>query len=439
MSRFKTNEQRRLKMSILLILMSVLAPCLLYAQDTLWTRTYGGTDWEDAPYTQETSDGGYIMVGSTQSSGPGSQAIYLTKLDASGNTIWTQTYGGSEWDYGRCARQTSDGGYIITGSTWSYGEGYGDFYLIKTNSSGDTVWTRTYAYTSGSYMEEAASVQQASDGGYIVVGWAEHPSSGAYNAYAVKTAANGDTVWTRYYNLGEDSWAWSVRPTADGGYIMVGGVAGGSWIYSYFALKVDSNGDVDWYNEYGGGSDEWANDVVPTSDGGYFIVGASYSTGDGDGDFLVVKTDSNGDTVWTRSYGGSGYDEAGGVTEASDGGYLIAGNSDSFGAGGNDFYIVRINSSGDTLWTRTYGGSLNEDMVDCAERTSDGGYVVSGRTYSFGAGESDGWMLRLASDTAEPVPTLSEWGMLILVLSLMAIATVTVIRKRKAIEVRIHG
>ncbi|MFH1010077.1 MAG: hypothetical protein V1784_02440, partial [bacterium] len=135
--------------------------------DTLWTRTYGGSSYEDAYSVQQTADGGYVLAGYTETFGGGNGDVYLVKTNSQGDTLWTRTYGGSTWDWAESVQQTSDGGYIMAGVTNSFGAGNEDFYLVKTNSQGDTLWTRTYG---GNNADDALSVQQTADGGYIVAG-----------------------------------------------------------------------------------------------------------------------------------------------------------------------------------------------------------------------------------------------------------------------------
>jgi len=255
---------------------------------------------------------------------------------------WERTYGGSSLDRGESVAQTSDGGYIVAGYTDSFGAGGSDFYLVKTDVAGDTIWTRTYGGSSGDY---GWSVEQTSDGGYIVAGYTNSFGAGLADVYLVKTDAVGDTIWTRTY----------------------------------------------------GGSDyDEGYSVAQTSDGGYIVAGYTESFGAGYYDVYLVKTDSDGDTIWTRTYGGSSYDEGSSVAQTSDGGYIIAGRTGSFGAGSWDVYLVKTDGLGDTIWTRTYGGSSGDYGCSVAQ-TSDGGYIVAGGTYSFGAGESDFYLVKTDS------------------------------------------
>ena len=210
------------------------------AAQTSWWRTYGGTLTDQGWSVQQTSDGGYIIAGRTYSFGAGNSDVYLTKTNTPGDTLWTRTYGGTSEDDGYSVQQTTDSGYIITGYTASFSAG--GVYLIRTNASGDTLWTRTYGGTS---EDVGTSVQQTLDGGYIVAGYTLTFGAGGYDAYLIKTDASGDTMWTRTYGGTGDDQGYSVQQTSDGGYIIAGRTysfgAGNSDVY---LIKTDSLGNV---------------------------------------------------------------------------------------------------------------------------------------------------------------------------------------------------
>jgi hypothetical protein len=358
---------------------------------TGWWRTYGGPndDWGNS--VQQTSDSGYFVAGMTNSFGAGDNDVYLIKTNASGDTLWTKTYGGTNDDWGNLVRQTSDGGYIIAGYTTSFGAGDDDVYLLKTNTSGDTLWTRTYGGASDDY---GYSVQQTSDSGYVIAGVTESFGAGNADVYLIKTNASGDTLWTRTY--GGPSWDYgnSVQQTSDSGYV----IAGYTWSFGagysdVYLIKTNASGDTLWTKAYGGTSWDDGYSVQQTSDGGYVIAGVTKSFGAGDYDVCLIKTNASGDTLWTRTYGGPNPDWGNSVQQTSEGGYIIAGFTYSFGAGNYDVYLIKTNSSGDTLWIRTYGATSG-DYGNSVQQTSDGGYVITGRTNSFGAGSWDVYLVK---------------------------------------------
>jgi hypothetical protein len=371
--------------------------------DTLWTRTYGGVGLgEYCNQVQQTSDGGFIFAG--QSGYQGGIFPWLVKTDDDGDTLWTRVYYEATTNsYFFSVQQTSDGGYAAGGqSRQNWDVSRIDYYLAKTDSAGNTVWTNTYT-TPGLRWDYGKSARQTWDGGYIF-GGDTAPGPRPYDFYLVRTDASGDTVWTRTYgDTGSyDDRCNSVALTSDGGFVMAGytnGHGAGGW--DFYVVKVDSEGDTLWTGTYGGSSGEEAFCVQETSDRGFIIAGYTSSFGAGNQDFYVVRTDPTGTSIWERTYGGFDHDYAKCVKETPDGGFIIVGSTASFGAGFTDCYIVRTDASGDTLWTRAYGG-YDDERAYSVDLTSDGGYIVGGHTSTFGAGDYDAWLLRLAGETPGP-------------------------------------
>jgi ribosomal protein S11 len=346
---------------------------------TYFAKTYGGTDDDWAYSVQQTSDGGYIVAGVTWSFGAGGDII-LIKTDANGDIIWAKTYGGTDWDGARFVQQTSDGGYIVVGGTWSFGSGWDeDIILIKTDANGDIIWAKTYGGTDDYY---ATSVQQTSDGGYIVAGWIESFDVNFEDIFLIKTDANGNIIWAKNYGrIYYVEEARSVQQTSDGGYIVAGDPS---------LIKTDANGNIIWTKTY---EETAAYSVQQTSDGGYIVAGRIHSFGAGSADILIIKTDANGNIIWAKTYGGTDWDGARFVQQTSDGGYIVAGTTWSFGTGGYDIILIKTDANGNIIWAKTYGGTGNEESFS-VQQTSDGGYIVAGRTSSFGAGYSDIFIIK---------------------------------------------
>jgi len=218
--------------------------CSGLAQGTQWAKTYGGSSSDYAYSIQQTSDGGYIVVGETWSFGAGSGDIWVLKLDANGTVVWQKTYGGSDYETAYSIQQTSDGGYIVAGETYSFGTGYFDIWVLKLDANGTVVWQKTYSKSS---YETAYSIQQTSDGGYIVAGKTYSFLGGFYceKFWVLKLDTNGNVVWQKIYGGKYDAVAKSIQQTNDGGYI----VAGHTWSfgnggYEFWVLKLDANGDI---------------------------------------------------------------------------------------------------------------------------------------------------------------------------------------------------
>ncbi|MFZ8835176.1 MAG: T9SS type A sorting domain-containing protein [Candidatus Caldipriscus sp.] len=254
---------------------------------TSFAKTYGGTDYDWAFAVQQTLDGEYILAGGTYSFGAGSDDIFLIKTDANGNIIWSKTYGGTNWDFAYSVQQTSDGGYIVAGKTNSFSGG--GVFLMKTDANGNIIWAKTYEGT------VAYSVQQTSDGGYIVAGRTDSFGAGGSDIFLIKTDANGNISWAKTYGGTSSDWAYSVQQTSDGGYIVAGWTtsfgAGGS---DFFLIKTDANGNVSWAKTYGGTDYDWAFAVQQTLDGEYILAGVTYSFGADSTDIFLIKTDANG-------------------------------------------------------------------------------------------------------------------------------------------------
>jgi hypothetical protein len=358
----------------------------------VWTRTYGGPAPDYGSSVQQTSDGGYIVAGTEGYDGPDSVQVYLIKTDAAGDTVWTRKYGGTRREAGESVRQTSDGGYIIAGLTTSFGAGQEDVYLIKTNASGDTIWTKTYGGTGSDY---GRSVKQTSDGGYIITGFTDSFGAGSYDVYLIKTNASGDTVWTKTYGGASEESGSCVQQTSDGGYVISGYTFSfGAGPTDVYLIRADAGGGVVWGRVYGGASWEFGNSVQQTSDGGYIVAGETESFGAGDSDTYLIRTDADGDTVWTRTYGGTGHEAGFSVQETSDGGYIIAGHTYTFGAGGGDVYLIRADAGGGVIWARAYGDTAEEGSYS-VQQTSDGGYIVAGHADPSGTGNDDVYLIRV--------------------------------------------
>ncbi len=289
-------------------------------------------------------------------------------------------------------RQTADGGYIITGNTKSFGSQ--GIYLIKTDANGETLWTRKYGRTNN---DECYAVEQTSDGGYIVAGqiwW----SSTDRDAYVIKTDAQGDSVWSKYYSPTRNwDWARDIQQTPDGGYILTGATERdfASRKSDVWLIRTDSLGNEIWSKTFGGGDYDYGHSVQRTYDGGYIIIGFARSfSGNGINDVYLVKTDSGGNVIWTKTYGGSYEDVAFSGQQTPDSGYIVAGFTRSFSGADADLWLLKTNAYGDTNWAKRYGGT-RDDMGWSVDQIGVGQYIVTGLTHSFGAGGGDVWLLRV--------------------------------------------
>ena len=361
--------------------------------DTLWTRTIGSGGWESGHCVRQTLDGGYIITGN-HSYGTSSNA-WLVKTDAYGDTIWTRTFGGYTTENGLSVQQTSDEGYIIAGYTRSYGAGFNDVYLVKTDANGDTIWTRAYG---GRDEDQGYSVQQTFDGGYIVVGLTYSFGAGENDVYLIKTNANGDTIWTRTYGGSSYDAGLCVQQTPDSGYVICGHTN-----FDVYLLRTDAFGNTLWSRTYGGNGGDYGESLDQTTDGGFIIAGHSGSYSNNWSDVYLLKTDSLGNQQWYRIFSASQYDNRGEeVQQTSDGGYIIAGYT--FRGDHSDLYVIKTDSSGYAEWTQTIVDSASGSSV---QQTFDNGYIICGAVSA--GGSADVLLIRLEGElvlTLTPSPSL---------------------------------
>ena len=363
-----------------------------------WQKTFGGTGGDYGYSVQPTTDGGYIITGGTESFGAGNGDVYLVKTDASGNNTWSKTFGGGSHDESYSVQQTADGGFIIGGTTGSFGAGNEDVYLIKTDASGNMTWSKTFGGTSYDY---GRSVQQIADGGYIIAGYTES-FAGNTDVYLIRTDASGNMTWQKTFGGTNSDYGFSVQPTADGGYIIAGYTGSfGSGGPDVYLIKTDDSGNMTWQKTFGGAYYDFGFSVQPTADGGYIIAGYTESFGAGNTDVYLIKTDASGNMNWQKTFGGTGNDDGNSVQPTADGGYIIAGHTVSFG-GNTDVYLIRTDASGNMTWQKTFGGA-NTDYGYSVQPTADGGCIVAGTTDSFGAGQNDVYLIKLGPDTV-PLP-----------------------------------
>ncbi|MBE0524671.1 MAG: PKD domain-containing protein [Methanosarcinales archaeon] len=446
--------------------------------DEQWNKTFKGTIRYVANTIQQTFDGGYIIGGNTDSWGVCHSDFWLMKTHAKGNEQWIWTSGGSNHDWIKSVRPTVDGSYILRGWTFSYDD---DFWLIKIDPRGNMLWVKTF--------EDVESFQQTSDGGYILAGdkysdfmlikldkepptptalfiyYPKHPGVEQMITFNASPSSDPDEKITNYqWNFGDGNtlnttektinhsyaskgthnvtltvknnntvmhstnrnvtvqqitppqmeWkqtiggigfdnANSVQQTGDSGYISAGSTGSyGSGDGDFWLIKIDTNGNMQWNQTFGGTGGDWAESIQQTSDGGFIIAGTTTSYGAGYFDFWLIKTDSKGKEQWNQTFEGSGDDWAHSVIQTSDGGYVITGKTgplyDNVNYDQNDnlddMWLVKTDSKGNMEWYNSFG-STGFDWANCIQQTSDGGYIIAGKIDSYRAGDADVWLIKL--------------------------------------------
>ena len=366
-----------------------------------FVKTFGGGDEDWGRSVEQTSDGGYIIAGYTRSLGSGDYDVWLIKTDSNGEQQWNQTFGESKGEKGNSVKETSDGGYIIVGNTESvpYESGISDVLLIKTDSQGNEEWSQSFGETEaghGPYRTEYGySVQQATDGGYILIGTKKEPNnnpSSNYDIWLIKADSNGNEEWNKVFGSNNHERGTSVQLTTDGGYILTGSKYYSTGLRDVWLIKTASDGNEEWNQTFGTEGDDIAFSVQQTSDGGY-IVSGEISTGlvESSG-MLLIKTNSNGNVTWLKEYlkaNASGYS----VQQTSDGGYIITGWREDTG---DDYevWLIKTDSGGNIEWDKGFGAISPSNRGDSVQQTSDGGYIITGNTYG-----SDADVLLIKTDS----------------------------------------
>jgi hypothetical protein len=398
-----------------------------------WQKSYGGTATENAGSLRQTTDGGFIVAGYTESSNGditghhGNTDFWVVKTSPQGLIQWQKAFGGSDADVANCVEQTSDGGYIVAGYTASIDgdvtlmRGFCDVWVVKTDAAGEILWQKTYG---GTNYDKANHIRQTADGGYIICGMTMSSNGditanhGDSDYWIVKTDASGAIQWQKTYGGSDTDLANCIQQTTDGGYVFTGqcnssngDVTGNHGMSDYWIVKTNAEGAIEWQKCYGGSSFDAANSIRQTSDGGY-VVGGGSSSDDGnatsyigDSDCWIVKTNSVGELTWQKKYGGSQYDVVRSIEQGKDGGYLAGGytNSANVDVTGNhgtgDAWVFKVDPAGDMVWKKCYGGT-SEDGANSTIETSDGAYAFVGYSSSndgdatVNFGYNDCWLVK---------------------------------------------
>jgi len=422
--------------SLFILLLIISINCLAQAPVIQWQKSLGGSGVDDAYSIRQTTDNGFITVGSSQSndgnvsSNHGSFDYWVVKLNDTGAIQWQKSLGGSGDDKAEDVQQTIDGGYIVSGSSSSNNgdvsgnHGTSDYWIVKLNDTGGIQWQKCLGGRYGEYG--AFSIRQTTDNGYIVTGQSQSNDGdisgnhGGNDYWVVKLNDTGAIQWQKSLGGSNEDDAYDIRQTADGGYIVAGqsasndgDVTSNHGSSDYWVVKLNDTGAIQWQRSFGGSSDDDAYAIRQTTDGGYIVAGQSASNdGDVSGnhggyDYWVVKLNDTGAIQWQKSLGGSSNDRVRDMQLTADGGYVITGwgGSNDGDASGNhgssDYWIVKINDTGAIIWQQSFGGS-NGDYASRIQQTYDGGYIVAGASASNDGdvsgnhGSSDYWIVKLS-------------------------------------------
>jgi hypothetical protein len=351
-------------------------------EGVVWEKISEGNN-DYGYYVQQTSDGGYIVTGDKHSPGGG---CWLIKTDAEGNELWSKTFGEIDCDAGYCVQQTSDGGYIIVGATELSGSEFSagnkvavgeEICLIKTDADGNETWLKTFG---GDKWEVGYYVQQTSGGGYIIVGDTYSYGAGDWDIWLIKTDADGNELWNKTFGGEEFDVGYCVQKTSDGGYILVGAtVSYGANLSDIWLIKTDADGNELWNNTFDRTELDSGNCVRQTTDDGYIVEGVTGSYYDNSRDIWLIKTDSDGNEIWDKTFGGADSDTGHCVQQTSDGGYIVIGETVVKEYLITDALLTKLSASGDISWQLKFGGP-EYDTGSYVIQTTDGSYVTTGYT-----------------------------------------------------------
>jgi len=289
----------------------------------LWQSAIGGSGDDRGLYVNQTGDGGFIVTGATVAEiSRKDNDVYLVKADPSGTIKWRKHFGGTGEDYGVGVEQTRDGGYILVGATNSQGAGDYDIYLIKFNAQGNKEWQKTFGVKEA---DLGVLVRQTSDGGYLVAGQTFSYASGGSDIYLTKTDPAGNRVWEKHYGRAGWDVVESLETTKDGGYIIAGQTLSDAGDTDVYLVKIYSMGNKQWGKTYGGSDWDSGKSVRHTEDGNYLVAGWSNSFGDGAFDFYLLKISAAGDKLWEKTLPGNKFDREFSIQPAGNDGYIITG------------------------------------------------------------------------------------------------------------------
>lgn len=378
----KYPEKFRLQ-SIISLLLILFFSTILAGEDS-FVKAFGGNGSDRGIHIIQASDGNFLIVGNTTVEGK-KLDVFLLKCNSAGDTLWTRTYGGSEEDNGWSVKETADKGFIIVGFTQSYGAGQDDVFLLKVDANGQQQWQKTIG---GAGEDIGWSIAMNEDQGYTIAAQTNSVGNGDLDAYLIRTDANGDTLWTKAFGGPKVDRVFSLGIAADGSILLAGiTYSFGAGDRDAYLLKTDKNGQLLWQKTYGGPGYDNAHAVSVNDKNEIIVTGyGDYWGKAGKMDLFLKKVAMDGEDIWTNTFGGPENDRAMTSYQSGDGGYVITGFTQSYGEGHWDAYALKTDASGDSLWMHTFGGPAPDFGYDIIE-SSEGDFWLTGWTHNFGQPE----------------------------------------------------
>ncbi|MBI2271126.1 MAG: T9SS type A sorting domain-containing protein [Bacteroidetes bacterium] len=360
-------------------LVSILISGFCFCQTT-FQRTIGDSGIENAPGAASTHNNNIIIAGFTNSFGAGKSDCYVVSINENGDTLFTRTYGGADIDEANMIIETADHGFLLAAETYSFGAGQKDGMIIKTDSAGELTWTKVFGNTG---FDEASAVVQTKDGNYLIAGSLSVPA-GSDDILLLKIDQQGDTLWTKIISGSGWDYANDVVELNNSDLIFCGYTSSfsGTADSDLLIFRTDKNGAIKWCKTYGNSGQEKGGHIHLNRDSTLTMTGWTMDKGKTDMQAVLLKTDLNGNILWSRTYAGSGSELIMNIVDLPSGDFFAMGITDSYGAGNFDGFLFRAKSNGDTLWSKTYGGK-DLDMPFALFYTSDNGLMMTGGTSSF--------------------------------------------------------
>ena len=342
--------------SIILVIVSVLINSL-YAKSSIkvWEKVYEDSKDNKIEAMVKTKDGGFVVAGWTKSFSNDKSNVYLMKIDGDGNVVWQKVYGGNNVDKAYAITMVKDGGFMVAGETRSLGNGRSDIYLMKIDEKGNMLWQRTYG---GKKDDRAYAITKTKDGGFVVAGYKKSFGNGWSDVYLIKIDENGNKCWEKTYGGRKDDRAYAIVDTKDGGCIVAGVTFsfGNGW-RDVYVIKMDKYGNIVWQKAYVGSKSDVAYAITKVKDYGFIMTGWTNSFSHIGNDIFLIEVDENGNTIWQKIYVEGKNDIGFTITKTKeDDSFVVAGWTDSFGNGGIDLYIIKVDGKGNKILERAYGG-----------------------------------------------------------------------------------
>ncbi len=364
-------------------------------------KVIGGADNDQGLSLCLSDDNGYMVIGNTRSQGLGSNDILILKMNNKGEIQWQLLYGGIHQDFGTWIEQTSDNGFIALAFSWDAGFPREDALLIKLDSNGNEIWSKYFGYN---HRDQGLSVKEISEGGYIFTGFTRQPGD-LGNIYIVRTDEQGNEIWSNNFGTEYVDFGLDVIPTNDNCFLLVG-TAGGFYnpVEFYYQnhdadiilLKVNDSGEEIWRNYFGGDSHEMAYSIKK-AENGYYIFGVTQSIGAGSFDNYLIKIDYEGNELWSKTYGGEDFEYGRSMDISADGSLYLFGTTNSLGTTNSpDMYLIKTDENGNEIWSLIIGGADSEYGYS-VKATPDGGCALLGETKSYGMGGQDIYFLKVDS------------------------------------------